>query len=134
MIIWTDENAVVSYLIKGSQLLNGTGRQFNADRASALAKAEFRRANNFRSMYNHAQLQGAESYFGLTNLITQPCLIIHGTDDKIWNYRHASFLKNHLANSTLITLEGAGHELHEADWGKIIAAATQHIISIPLRS
>ena len=49
-----------------------------------LIRAEFNRANNYISMFNHAALQGGEEVLEqIKNEIKQPTLIIHGTDDKI---------------------------------------------------
>ncbi|TDE15653.1 macrolide hydrolase EstT [Dyadobacter psychrotolerans] len=125
-IDWTDEDAVVSYLAGGAELLNGTKHSFDKNRSEILARAEFRRAINFRSMYNHAQLQGGENYFNRTAEITQPTLIIHGTADKIWNYNNALTLERTLPNVRLLTLDGVGHELHRLDWNLIIDAIARH--------
>ena len=41
--------------------------------------------------------------------IDVPCLIIHGTDDKIINYESALVLQKMIPNAELLTIEGAGH-------------------------
>jgi pimeloyl-ACP methyl ester carboxylesterase len=55
-----------------------------------------------------------------------PTLIIHGTEDPVLPYAHALALKDAIACSTLLTLEGAGHELNRADWGRIIESIDCH--------
>lgn len=88
---WTNEDSVVNYLIQGAELMSGK-KQFDKQRSEKLIRAEFNRANNYISMFNHAALQGGEEYWNRLNEIKQPTLIIHGTDDKIWHYKNAGFL------------------------------------------
>ena len=87
----TNEDSVVNYLIQGAELMSGK-KQFDKQRSEKLIRAEFNRANNYISMFNHAALQGGEEYWNRLNEIKQPTLIIHGTDDKIWHYKNAGFL------------------------------------------
>lgn len=126
-INWQDEAEVVAYLMKGNELLSGSKRTYDRHAGEELARAEFGRASNLRSMYNHAQLSGGEAYYGQVDKIAQPTLIIHGTDDKIWHYKNALSLQKQLQKSLLLTLDGAGHELHRADWETIISAIDQHV-------
>lgn len=78
-------------------------------------------------MFNHATLQGGETYWDRLNEINQPTLIIHGTDDKIWHLKNTGVLLEKIKGSKLITLEGTGHELHFEDWDRIIDGVTLHI-------
>jgi len=126
-IDWSDEDAITDYLVEGGKLFSGAERPYDRDRGEFLIRAEFRRANNYISMFNHASLQGGESYFGKVREIEQPGLVIHGTDDKIWHYRHTEILLNQLNDPKLVTLEGAGHEIHYQDWDIIIQSITGHI-------
>lgn len=123
---WSDEDAVAAYLVEGAQLLSGPGRPYDIARGEQLARAEFRRANNYISMFNHAKLQGGETYYGRVEEIAQPGLIIHGTADLIWHYRHALTLSKQLQDARLLPLEGAGHELHRQDWDVIVQALSGH--------
>ena len=125
-IVWTNEDSVVNYLIQGAELMSGK-KQFDKQRSEKLIRAEFNRANNYISMFNHAALQGGEEYWNRLNEIKQPTLIIHGTDDKIWHYKNAGFLLEKIKGSNLITLEGTGHELHVDDWKSIIDGIEKHI-------
>ncbi|HFG0185820.1 TPA: macrolide hydrolase EstT, partial [Escherichia coli] len=83
---WSNEDSVVNYLIQGAELMCGK-KQFDKQRSEKLIRAEFNRANNYISMFNHATLQGSEEYWNRLNEVNQPTLIIHGTDDKIWHYK-----------------------------------------------
>lgn len=126
-INWKDEEMVIAYVTEGWELLSGAGRPFDRNRGIKLARDEFRRANNYESMFNHAGLQGGDAYYGRVNEIQQPTQIIHGTSDKIWHYKHALMLVKTLPNAQLLTLEGAGHELHHQDWDTIIQAVSRHV-------
>lgn len=124
---WTDERAVAAFLIEGAEIQSGTKHPYDKQRGERLARAEFQRANNYISMFNHARLQGGENLYGQVDQIKQPTLIIHGTEDPIWNYRHAQTLLDELEQAKLVTLEGAGHELHYNDWELIIESIAQHV-------
>lgn len=125
-IDWTDEDAVVAFLLEGSALTAGRNG-LDRPHMEQLFRAEFRRATRYVSMYNHATLQGGEAYYGHLQDIRQPSLIIHGTDDKVWHFKHAEFLRKTLPASTLTILEGTGHELRPADWNTIIQALITHL-------
>lgn len=122
---WTDENAVVDYMLKGAELMSGK-KPYDKIRGDKLIRSEFQRANNYISMFNHASLQGGEEYYGRLNEIEQPTLIIHGTDDLIWHFNHTKVMLKEIKNSKQIMLEGTGHELHYDDWDTIIKEITNH--------
>lgn len=123
---WTNEDSVVNYLIKGSKLMSGK-KEFERERIENFIRAEFNRASNYISMFNHATLAGGEMFLNRLDEIQQPTLVIHGTDDKIWHYRNASVLVRKIKKSELLTLVGTGHELHSQDWDMIIEGITKHI-------
>jgi len=123
---WTNEDSVANYMVEGLSLMSGK-KNFDKQRCEKYVREEFNRANNYVSMFNHATLQGGETYWDRLNEINQPTLIIHGTDDKIWHFKNTGVLLEKLKGSKLITLDGTGHELHFEDWDKIIDGITQHI-------
>lgn len=129
-INWSNEQEVVAYLVKGNELLSGSKQKYDRIAGEKLARAEFERASSFQSIYNHAQLSGGEAYYDKVNKIIHPALIIHGTADKIWHYKNAFSLQQQLQQSSLVTLDGTGHELHRSDWKTIIVSIAQHIESI----
>jgi pimeloyl-ACP methyl ester carboxylesterase len=116
---WKNEDSVVAYMIELAELMSGR-KQVDKLRVEKLARAEFNRARNYISMFNHAALQGGEEYWNRLDEINHPTLVIHGTDDLIWHYRHSGFLLKKIKGSKLIPLEGTGHELHFEDWNTII--------------
>ena len=44
-------------------------------------------------------------------------------------YEHGVYLSEVIPNAVLVTLEGAGHELHYNDWDKIINAISKRVSS-----
>jgi pimeloyl-ACP methyl ester carboxylesterase len=124
-IDWTNEDSVVNYMIEGFALMSGR-KQFDKSRIEKYVREEFNRANNYISMFNHAAIQGGEEYWNRLNEILQPTLIIHGTDDNIWHFKHSAVLHEKIKGSKLISLEGTGHELHFDDWDSIIRGINEH--------
>jgi pimeloyl-ACP methyl ester carboxylesterase len=59
--------------------------------------------------------------------INHPTLVIHGTDDLIWHFKHSGVLLEKIKGSKLLSLEGTGHELHFEDWNTIIEGIDKHI-------
>lgn len=123
---WTNEDRVVNYMIESAALMGGR-KQFDKQRAEKLIRAEFNRAKNYLSMFNHAALQGGEEYFNRLNEINHPTLVIHGTDDLIWHFKNSGVLLEKIKGSKLIQLEGTGHELHFEDWNTIIEGIDIHL-------
>ncbi len=127
---WTDEDAVVSYLLDGAQLMVGK-KPFDAKRAESYIRSEFGRAVSYTSMFNHAQLVYESAYINRLDEISVPVLIIHGTEDLIWHFKNAEILQRMLPRAKLHTLEGTGHELHAADFETIANAVSEHITGRP---
>ena len=127
---WADEESVRPYLVAGWKLLNGTRHPFDEEQAVALADAEIHRARCLTSMFNHAQLKGAEELFEKVASIRLPLLVIHGTLDPVLPYPHAVALAETIPGSKLVALEGAGHEIHKNDWNLLISEIASHISNI----
>ncbi|NEU29097.1 alpha/beta hydrolase [Paenibacillus polymyxa] len=125
-IDWTNEQSVVDFVVGRSRILVGSKHPFDENKVYQLAKEEWKRSNNMASMNNHAMLSGGESYLARTGEINVPTLVIHGTEDPIIPYEHGKHLANEIPGAVLLTLEGAGHELHYDDWDLIIDSITKH--------
>lgn len=128
-IDWTNRDAVIEYQIGAWQLLSGSVHQFDEVLIGKLAHADFDRTPNLTTPFNHALLQGGEEWFNRLHEIAVPTLIIHGTEDVVLPYTHALTLKAKISNSTLLSLEGTGHELHPDDWPTIVKAIEQQTVS-----
>ena len=123
---WTDRNVVIEYQVGAWQLLSGHGRVFDEALIRALAEQDWDRTPNPLTPFNHAGLTEPAGWVNRLDEIRTPVLIIHGTDDRVLPYAHGLALRAALANSRLLTLEGAGHELHPLDWPAIIDAIVEH--------
>lgn len=129
-IDWTNSESVIKFAIDRSRILVGSKHIFNEKKVGMLAGKEFARSDNMASMSNHGLVTGGESYLVRTSEINVPALIIHGTEDPIIPYEHGKHIASEIPGAVLLTLEGAGHELHEDDWGIIIDAISK-LTSIP---
>ncbi len=118
-IDWENEDKVIHYLLEGSHLMSGL-KPLNALRAENYLRESYRRANNFRSQFNHASIAGGMDYYNQLDKIKVPVLVIHGTEDKICHFQNAISLMQKIKAQNLVVLEGTGHELHEDDWPLII--------------
>jgi pimeloyl-ACP methyl ester carboxylesterase len=123
---WSDHSAVVEYQIGAWRLLNGSAHEFDPALVRSMAEADLKRTANPLTAFNHAQLQGADVWLNRLGEIRQPALIIHGTEDIVLPYAHAEALHAELPNSTLLTLDGTGHELPRGDWPAIADAIVRH--------
>ncbi|MFD2611279.1 alpha/beta fold hydrolase [Paenibacillus gansuensis] len=123
---WADEQSVVDYAVARSRVLVGSKHSFDEEKVRRLAGVEVKRGRNLASMTNHALLSGGESYLTRTGEIQAPALVIHGTEDPIIPYPHGQHLADVIQDSVLLTLEGAGHELHEDDWDVVIDSIVEH--------
>lgn len=125
-IDWDDEKVIVNYMLQNSHLVAGR-KPVDYSREENRIKKEYRRAINYRSMFNHSLLQGGENYYNRLNEIKVPALVIHGTDDKIWHFKHTEKLLSEIKDSQLLKLEETGHELNYNDWSIIIAKIKEFV-------
>lgn len=123
---WSDREAVVDYQVGAWRLLSGSAHEFDEAGIRDLAGADFDRASCLPSMFNHAALAGGEEWFGRLDELAVPTLIVHGTEDPVLPYAHGLALRNAIRNSSLLTLQGTGHELHRQDWPVILQALERH--------
>jgi pimeloyl-ACP methyl ester carboxylesterase len=123
---WSDEAAVLDYLVAGRRLLIGTAHPFDEASARDLATREWARAGNMASLMNFGLLSGGERWLGKLGEVRAPTLVIHGTEDPILPYAHGVALAGAIPGAELRTLAGTGHELHPADWETIIPAILRH--------
>jgi pimeloyl-ACP methyl ester carboxylesterase len=123
---WGNEESIKQYLVGGWELLNGSRHPFDEEQAKALAGEEIRRANSLISMFNHARITGGEEYYGMVNNLRVPTLVIHGTEDPVLPYPHAKAIADAIPGARLVTLEGAGHEIHKNDWDLVISQISAH--------
>lgn len=119
---WTNEEAVLAHQIRAWEVMNGSGRKFDYEGTKKMILIDNARAKSLQSMFNHANLAGGEKYLARQSEIKVPVTIIHGTDDPVLPYEHGLHAHRTILGSRLITLDGAGHQLHRDDWPVIIDA------------
>jgi len=123
---WSDREAVIDYQVGAWRLLSGSAHPFDEAAIREMAQADFDRTPNPLTAFNHATLGDADAWVGRLDEVHIPALIIHGTEDPVLPYAHALALKAALRQSTLLPLEGTGHELHREDWPVILDAIVRH--------
>lgn len=123
---WSDREAVVSHQIGAWRINAGSAHAFDEQAIRAIAEADFDRTPNLLTTFNHAALGDAIGWVDRLDEIDVPALVVHGTQDPVLPYPHGLALEAALAGSSLLTLEGSGHELHRADWPAILDAVEQH--------
>jgi pimeloyl-ACP methyl ester carboxylesterase len=124
---WTDRAQVIRFMVAESRALGSSVHLFDEARARALIERDYDRARNFASATNHlAVAGGGAAWQGRLRELRAPLLVIHGTADSLFPIEHGVALTNTVPGARLVRLDGGGHELHEADWDKIIAAIVDH--------
>jgi pimeloyl-ACP methyl ester carboxylesterase len=121
-IDWTNRNAVVDYMANGWALLSGSAHACDMPMVRAIASREATRARSLPSMFNHALLKGGGECWGHLAAIDLPVLILHGTEDPALPFPHGEALAKAIIGSRLIPFPGTGHELHPADWDRMVDA------------
>jgi pimeloyl-ACP methyl ester carboxylesterase len=123
---WSDRAAVLEYQVGAWRLLSGSAHPFNEAAIRQMAAADFDRTPDLRTAFNHAALGDADGWVGRLGEIRAPTLVIHGTEDPVLPYAHGVALEAAIPDAKLLTLEGTGHELHDADWGVMLDAIERH--------
>ena len=62
--------------------------------------------------------------------IAVPTLVIHGTEDPMFPLAHGEALAREIHGARLVTLDGAGHGVDQADWDPIARAIVAHTAPI----
>ena len=127
---WADREAVLEYQVGAWRLLTGSAHPFDEEFIRDLAAKDSERTPNPLTPFNHAGLKEPAGWIGRLDEIQAPALIIHGTEDLVVPYAHATALHNGLRDSRLLTLRGSGHELHPLDWPLILDAIVEHTAKV----
>jgi len=117
---------LASTLRREARACAGTRHPFDAAAAAALAERELARAASPASRANHALLRGGEQWHGRLARITAPLLVIHGTADPVLPHPHGVALARAVPGADMLTIAGAGHELHPGDRELMLRAIVRH--------
>lgn len=124
---WTDADAVAAFLVEIDRLSSGSGAPFDADWSEARARRVLERSDSPGSMFNHAAVALAEDWTGRFRDITQPVLVIHGTEDPVLPLPNGQALADGIEDAELLTLEAVGHELPQHAWGQVVETITRTV-------
>ena len=108
--------------------LTGSAEPFNEARQRDIATREVDRAANFEAMNNHALAIGMSSPPDRRPQLAElevATLVVHGTEDPILPYPHGVALAETIPGATLMTLEGAGHEMPDLYLDEMIDAMVE---------
>ena len=123
---WNDREAVMEYWVGAWRLLAGSMHEFDPELIRKMARADLARTPNPLTAFNHAGLGDATGWIDRLDEISQPALVIHGTDDIVLPYVHAEALNDALPHARLVKLQGVGHELPRAVWPLVVREICQH--------
>jgi pimeloyl-ACP methyl ester carboxylesterase len=120
-----DPDSVVENVVAECRVLAGP-RPFDEAEFRDLARREVRRARNFASAGNHAELPDGNRSRAAIATIAAPTLVIHGTADPLFPVEHGRALAEEIPGARLVTLPDAGHLLARADWEVTASAILEH--------
>lgn len=123
---WSDRAQVIAYMFKDSRLLAGTARPFEEAEVRAFIERDYDRADGYLCATNHGSLKVGEEWRGRLREMRAPLLAIHGTADPIFPIEHGIALSEAVGRAKLVRIEGGGHELHRADWDRIVGTIVRH--------
>jgi pimeloyl-ACP methyl ester carboxylesterase len=123
---WSDANSVIEYLVEYSRVLAGGERQFDEAAVRELVRRDVERARDFAAAQNHGAIpDDARPRWPLSS-IDVPTLVIHGTADPMFPLAHGEALAEEIPGARLLTLDGAGHGIDQADWEAVSRASLEH--------
>jgi pimeloyl-ACP methyl ester carboxylesterase len=126
---WDDPTQVAAYLARDAAARAGTAHPHDPDAARLAIQREIDRSVSHASALNHLAVLGAADAIGRAEDLALPVLAIHGTADPVFSHAHGMALADAVPDARLMLLNGAGHELHPADWNRIVVAIADHTAS-----
>jgi pimeloyl-ACP methyl ester carboxylesterase len=116
---WTDNAAVVDYLVSAQRALSTN--PFDETEIRAIAStAVSRTTNNESSQKNHHATRGSGPWRHRLPDITAPTLVLHGDEDPLFPLPHGEALAREIPNARLVVLPRTGHEFPRRNWPLVI--------------
>ena len=113
--------------LKSMEILQGSRFPFNAEKTMALIEWEKARALNYASAGNHGiAIRNSKNWRHRLPEIDKPTLIVHGTEDPIFDVAHARALSAEIEGSDVMWIEGMGHVLPEGVWDDLVPRILAH--------
>ena len=125
-IDWSDRDTVIKMQVESFATIKGSRYPEDPAVAEFIAR-DFDRALNYASSVNHTPAMAqSNAWHHRLHEISVPTLVIHGDEDPILPYDHGQALHAAISNSTLLTMEGVGHELPQGVWDTVVPAILEH--------
>ncbi|ACQ78468.1 alpha/beta hydrolase fold protein [Beutenbergia cavernae DSM 12333] len=120
---WSDPDDVARYVVDAERPYAGS-LGFDEARVREVARRVVERTLDVRaSLTNFWLAADGEPVPGTLADIAAPTLILHGTADPCFPYEHAEALAREIPHTTLVPLEGGGHEMPAAVFHDIVVEA-----------
>ncbi|MFJ9339193.1 alpha/beta fold hydrolase [Streptomyces sp. NPDC101733] len=123
---WSDVESVIDHEVAYARVLAGGRRPFDETAARGLVRGDVERAHDFAAVRNHDTLADGEPTRAPLSSITVPTLVIHGTADPLFPFRHGEALASEIPRGGLLALQDAGHGIERADWPTVVPAILEH--------
>jgi len=121
-----DSAAVVDYVVASAKAYSGGSPYFDENAMRALVERDVARARDIEAtLVNHYAMSFDGSARDFAS-IKVPTLVVHGDHDPVFPLPHGQALRNAIPGATLLTLEGAGHDLPKPLWNVFVPALLQH--------
>lgn len=108
---WSDVDAFVAFQLPLLRFSAGSAYPFDASACETMLRAEYARAVNPASAFNHGAMASSHDWSDAATRITQPTLVIHGTEDPILPIEKGRALAATIPGARLVEVPGLGHEI-----------------------
>ncbi len=123
---WSDRSQAIDFVAADVRMIAGTAYPHDAAGARAFIERDYDRSGGFLSATNHFMLQGGDAVKGKLPTLDAPLLVIHGAADPIFPVEHGRAIAKAVPGARYLELEGGGHEIHRAEWERIVDAVAGH--------
>jgi pimeloyl-ACP methyl ester carboxylesterase len=121
-----DSVAVVDFIVASAKAGSGGSPLFDETATRALVEQDVARTRDIAAtLVNHYAMSfdGSSRDFAA---IESPTLVVHGDHDPVLPLPHGLAVRDAVHGSTLLILEGAGHDLPKPLWDVFVPALLQH--------
>jgi pimeloyl-ACP methyl ester carboxylesterase len=108
---WSNQKAVVNFLVESERLCSGSRIPFDVGRARANVEKVVSRTDCLPSMFNHGAVGTRDDWTGRFREISVPVLVIHGSEDPILPVENGRALAEGIRGASIHVLDHIGHEL-----------------------
>jgi pimeloyl-ACP methyl ester carboxylesterase len=128
---WTDVEAVLAFQLPQMRFCAGSAFPFDAKTSADLLRAEYARAINPASAFNHGGMPSVKDWSGAVYRLALPVLVIHGTADPILQIEKGRALSAAIPDARLVELQDVGHEIPAALVPRLVAEVAGFVLGIP---